>query len=283
VHWICWFAGVRTILFTDANSGDSDARGWRKLLLQFRTRLMCWPVMRHIAISEFIRGRLQRVGIPPDRISCVYNGVDTTAFVRDAAARKNLRDRMEAGPETVVLIFTATLLGWKRPEIALQVAAELVRRGQAVQLWMAGVGHLQKQLVQQAAQLGVAGHVKWLGHIKDPQRWMSAADLLIHTAVGEAFGNVFMEAMSCGLPVVASRSGSAPELVSEAVGRTVTTGPGEVAGLADAVMELTERREELGSLPAMEHAKRFTIDASVAGTLAVYDSLLGSSAAFARK
>ncbi len=155
VHWVCWLAGARPILFTEANSGASEATGWRSMLLRLRTAIMCRPVLRHIAISEFIRSRLERVGIPRHRISRVYNGVDTTAFVRDPAARQELRDRMGAAPKTVVLIFAATLLEWKRPGIALQVAAELVRRGHDVQLWMAGVGHLREQLEQHAAQLKI--------------------------------------------------------------------------------------------------------------------------------
>ncbi len=102
---------------------------------------------------------------------------------------------------------------------------------------------------------------------------------------GGSFRNVFIEAMSCGLPVVASRHGSAPELVSEEAGRLVSIGPEEVAGLADSVIELTNDRERLAasSRAAIEQAKRFTIEASVAGTLAVYDLLLAANGVSARK
>jgi glycosyltransferase involved in cell wall biosynthesis len=279
VHWICWLAGVRAILFTEANGGDWNGTGWRRTFIRLRTAITCWPLSGSIAISEFIRARLQRVGIPASRIVRVYNGVDISAFGPDQNARSEVRQRMNASPNTVVLIFAGVLLPIKRPEVAVEVCAELCRRGCQIQLWMAGDGPLGPALETLSAQLGVGEQVKWLGYQKEPQRWMAGADLLLHTTAGEAFGNVFIEAMSCGLPVVGSRSGAAPELVSEAVGRLVNIGPQEVTGLADSVLALTADRGKMGVLSraAIEHAKRFTIEASVAGTLAVYDSLLASN------
>ncbi|MEP7351635.1 MAG: glycosyltransferase family 4 protein [Acidobacteriota bacterium] len=284
VHWACWLAGARTIIFTEANSGESGATGWRQSLMRIRTAVMCWPITQHIAISEFIGQRLRQVGIPGNQITCIYNGVDTTAFGPDPVARKELRDETGASPETLVLIFAATLLAWKRPEIIVQVLAELVRRGHAVQLWMAGTGPLHQQLVELADSLKVTSQIKWLGYQKDPQRWMAAADLFVHTAAGEAFGNVFIEAMSCGLPVVASRSGAAPELVvefrgdnlSSATGLLVDVGPEEVVGLADAVLAITSNPDRYAALSraAIQQSKLFSTEVSVARAMAVYDPLL---------
>ncbi|MEO5924513.1 MAG: glycosyltransferase family 4 protein [Bryobacteraceae bacterium] len=207
---------------------------------------------QHIAISEFIRCRLQLVGLPGEKIALVYNGVDTAAFVPGPVARADVRRRMGAGPDTTVLIFAATLLEWKRPEVALKALAELVRRGENVQLWMAGAGPLRASLEKMSEALGIVPQLKWVGHQKELQRWMAGADLFVHTSVGEAFGNVFVEALSCGLPVVASRSGTAEELVradGEAkTGKLVAVDDGEVCGFADAVVALIGDRESYGRM-----------------------------------
>jgi glycosyltransferase involved in cell wall biosynthesis len=279
IPWLCRLAGIRTILFTDANGGEWTGTGWRKLLIQLRAKVMCRPLTKIIAISQFISRRLQKVGIAPERIALVYNGVDTSAFVPNPVVREELRKQMGASPETIVLIFAAILLPIKRPEVTLGLCAELVRRGHDIQLWVAGSGPLSQALEQRAIQLGIKNQVKWLGYQKDPQNWMAAADLFVHTAAGEAFGNVFVEAMSCGLPVVASRSGAAPELVDEdatsGTGLLVDVGHGEEAGMADAVLELMRdpARRNVLAQAAIRKSLCFTTDTCVTGTLAVYETL----------
>ncbi len=275
VPWLCRLAGIRTILFTEANSGEWTSTGWRAALVRMRTAFMCWPLTKCIAISQFIWDRLRKVGIPDDRLALVYNGIDVNLSLPEKQASCALRNLQGASPSTIVLIFAAALLPWKRPSLVLQTCAELVRRGYPVQLWMAGTGPLRAELERETEQMGIGTHVKWLGYQKDVRQWMAAANLFLHTAIGEAFGNVFMEAMHCGLPVVASASGSAPELIPEAVGLLVPPGANEAMGLADAILKITAdpSRYARMSAAAKERSLQFSIEKSVSETLAVYDAL----------
>jgi glycosyltransferase involved in cell wall biosynthesis len=181
---------------------------------------------------------------------------------------------MGAGPDTAVLIFMAVFLEWKRPELPLQVCEELLRRGVDVQLWMAGKGPLGPDLETTAKTLGIDKKVRWLGHQADPHRWLASADVFIHTSTGEAFGNVLIEAMGCGLPVVATRSGATPELVEDGkAGALVEPGPEEAARMADAVIRVL-KNHSCYSRAATEAAKGFTTELAVERTMKIYEPFL---------
>lgn len=280
LFWMSRLSGIRAILFTEANSGEWRKTGWKRLPVRLRTWLMCAPVSQFIAISEFIRRRLEAVGLPPEKIAVVYNGVDLASFQRNAEARTELRKKTGVGADTLVLIFMSVLLEWKRPEIALRVCAELARRGLDVELWMAGTGPLQASLEALAKQLGVESRVRWLGYQPDPHRWLASADVFLHTALGEAFGNVLVEALGCGLPVVASESGATPELIEkDRTGMLAPPGPQEVERLADAVQTVAGNRVRYAefSRAAAESAQRFSTEIAVERTLRVYEKWLGQN------
>jgi glycosyltransferase involved in cell wall biosynthesis len=274
VAWICRLSGIRNIFFTEANSGDWTTVAWKQTLLRLRTAVMCWPLTHCIAISGFIQKRLESVGIASDRITVIYNGVDIASFKPDPAARQSIRQQMGAQENTVVLIFAAVFLEWKRPQMAIQACAELVRQGLDVQLWMAGKGPLKEELEREVARLQIEPNVKWIGYQKDPQRWMAAADLFLHTAVGEAFGNVFIEAMACGLPAIATNSGAAPEIVSDREnGRLVDAGGREEAAeLAEAIAEVMRDPARYSSMSAaaQKNAGRFSTQICVDKTMNFY-------------
>lgn len=213
VSWLCRWSGIRHVFFTEANSGEWNGRGWRAALIRLRTKLMCGPLTKSIGISNFIRGRLIKAGIPAERTCVIYNGVDLQRFHADAAARESIRPQAGAKKDSAVLIFAASLLPWKRPELALRVCATLAARDMDVRLWMAGDGPLRSDLEALARELGISSRVSWLGHQPELTAWYAGADLFLHTAVGEAFGNVLIEAMACGLPVIATASGAVSELV----------------------------------------------------------------------
>lgn len=277
LFWLCYIAGIRKVVFTEANGGEWDGRGWKAVLLRFRTAIMCSPLVKAIAISGFVRSRLIAVGIPARKIEVVYNGIDTLSFRPNPGARSAGRAELGANADTIVMLFVSALLPIKRPEIALEVCAELVRRGVDVQLWMVGDGALRVELEVLSTTRRLSQNVRWLGYQQNPQRWYGSADVFLHTTLGEAFGNVLVEAMACGVPVIASRSGAAPELVVDGeTGMLVSAGPKEIEELANAVQRVTGDRDRYRAMAAsaVKQAGGFTLDRCVERTLAVYDELI---------
>ena len=277
--WMCRLSGAAPIIFTEANSGEWSDRGdWRARLIQWRAAVACRPVTRFIAISEFIKRRLVALGIRGDRISVVYNGVDTRRYLPDPQKRQILEDEFSGDAKTLFVLFASALLEWKRPEIALRICAELVQRGVAVRMLMAGSGPLRASLEATSRELRIQDQVCWLGQREELQELFQGVDLFLHTSTGEAFGNVLVEAMACGVPIVATRSGAAQEIIEEGVtGLLVESGIDEAERAADAIQTLWEdpaRRSVMGQA-SIRQAARFTVEACVEKTLAVYSEVTG--------
>jgi glycosyltransferase involved in cell wall biosynthesis len=274
LFWMSRFSGIGRIIFTEANSGEWSDRGdWKTMLVRLRAALACRPVQKFIAVSEFIKRRLAAVGLGEDKICVVYNGIDTNRYQPDPEQRESLEREFFVGAETLFVLFASALLEWKRPELALGVCAELARRGLAVKLLMAGSGPMRKSLEALATELRIQDHVCWLGHREELQHVFQGADVFLHTAKGEAFGNVLVEAMACGIPVVATRSGAAGEIIEEgATGLLVDTGVHEAERAADAVQSMWENPELRAAMgqASVRSAARFTVEACVENTLAVY-------------
>jgi glycosyltransferase involved in cell wall biosynthesis len=270
VPWFCRSNELRTIVYTDANSGEWSADGWKAALLRLRTKLVCAPIRRVIAVSYFIRRRLMAAGMAESRIAVVYNGVDTESFSAGTQAR-------EPGG-AIRIAYASALLDWKRPEIALRVCRELNSRGCSAVLLMAGAGPLRSSLERLSRELGIAGNVEWLDHSPELHRVMQSADIFLHTAIGEAFGNVVAEAMASGVPVVATRSGATSELVSEGeTGFLVEPGRSEITQLAAAIERISndlELRDRMSRTAVETARRRFSVDLAVSETLRVYDELL---------
>ncbi|HEY4749997.1 MAG TPA: glycosyltransferase [Steroidobacteraceae bacterium] len=109
-------------------------------------------------------------------------------------------------------------------------------------------------------------------------QWIASADALVHAGTKETFGLVILEAMACGVPVVAARAGAFPELIDESVG--VLAEPNSGTSMAEAIAALYER--DLAAVGAAARARvlrHFTWGRAFHNQLAAYASLLGTQRA----
>jgi glycosyltransferase involved in cell wall biosynthesis len=274
VPWIARMLGVRHILYTEANSGEWDESGLKAAAVRARTRIACHPVTQHVAISEFIKQRMVRVGIPADRIEVIYNGVNTRDLLPDPAARPRLVERVGARESDVLILTASTLLPWKNTRTLIEALAVLRQRGVPGRLILAGAGPLRAELEAVASERGVSPYCHFLGHT-DVYAVIQGCDLFAHAAIGEAFGNVLAEAMACERPVVGGDSGAMSEIVEH--GRTgLIVPPRDPAAFADALETLAgdaALRRSMG-LAARERACRmFSVEAMVDAHMRLYDRL----------
>src|ERR1044072_581527 len=235
LQWMCRLSGMTQIILTEANCGEwSPRRSWKSELVRLRAAIACWPVRKFIAVSEFIKARLIAVGLRETRIGVVYNGIDTGSHLPD----RLIENEFSTETGTFLILFASSLLEWKRPDLAISVCSELVRRGVKVKLLMAGSGPMQLSLETMVVDLGIQNHVVWLGH-RELQSVFPGVDLFLHTSKGEAFGNVLVEAMSCGITIVATRSGATPEVIEEGItGLLIDPGVNQIERMADAIQSL---------------------------------------------
>ncbi len=131
-------------------------------------------------------------------------------------------------PMAPVLLLGA-IVGWKRPDLALEAVAGLPEARLRVvgEPFLDAGRRLLDDLRRRAEQPDLAGRVEFAGAVADPDAELAAASCLLHCADAEPFGRVVAEALACGLPVVAPAAGGPAELVDDSCGRLYR--PGDAA------------------------------------------------------
>jgi glycosyltransferase involved in cell wall biosynthesis len=176
--------------------------------------------------------------------------------------------------------FQALMVGrlapWKGQEVFLRAFADAFPRGpeRAVVVGAAlfGEDHYADRLHRVALDLGLAGRVEFCGFCPDVAERMATASVVVHASLSpEPFGQVVLEAMSLGRPVIASDAGGPREMVTDGVDGLLCT-PGDVEAYARALRLLAARPEIAAALGARARtaAFRFSLERSVAGMLRAY-------------
>lgn len=188
-----------------------------RLVLRAERAIFSQPGVRYIANSERTRDDVVRDhGVEAGRIRVIHNGVDTRAFqpARCRSRRKELREAWGL-PETAwVGAFVGSGFERKGLRYALRALAALRARGTDGRLLVAGRGR-SGTYRREAAALGVAESVRWLGPVRDVEAVYAASDYAILPSLYEPFGIAPLEALACGLPVVVTRGCGVAELLEE--------------------------------------------------------------------
>lgn len=224
-----------------------------------------------VAISERGGREIARhYAVPAARLSVVYNGVDLERFHPRGRAQHRRAARREAGiPPTA---FTALFVGsgFERKGLASAIRGLAALGDGAARLVVLGRGDALPYR-RQAAALGVGERVVWLGARPDIERWYAAADVLVLPTRYEPFGNVHLEALASGLPVVTSVVAGGAELLTERCGAAVE--PDDAAALASAIDKLRGRDPAELAEAARAAAAPFTFARQVRALEEVYRGL----------
>lgn len=198
---------------------------------------------RILCVSGFVRDCLVREGVSTELVACPHF-INAHRFRPDLAVRARVREELAAGTDFVVLA-VAHLIPEKGIDVLLRA---LARHPSGVSAWIVGEGPEEGRLKRLREELGLSRVIRFLGNQDEVQRFMQAADCLVCPSVWqEAAGLVNIEALSCGLPVVASRVGGIPEIIDH--GRTgFLFPPGNVDELAEPVRRLVHDRELRASM-----------------------------------
>jgi len=221
---------------------------------------------RVIAVSPEEGRAASRLGLGRSRVIVVPNGIGPVALTPRAEARAAL-GVAEGDP---VIGFVGRLVAQKAPDVLLRAFAIAARAAPGATLAVVGSGPLGPRLRGLADELGVGERVLWLGE-RDARGVLAAFDVFALSSRKEGLPYVVLEAMSAGLPIVATATAGVEILVEPGVNGTVVAAD-DAAAFAAALVELATspaRRARFG-LASRERAARFSIDAMVDRTLSAY-------------
>jgi glycosyltransferase involved in cell wall biosynthesis len=167
-------------------------------------------------------------GFPAEKVTVIPNGVDTAAFRPDSDARSSARAAWNVPPDAPLFGIVAALRPEKNHLMFLRAAALIRHVIPDARFWMIGDGGEREKLTVAARSAGLADCVQLLGSRHDISQLLAAMDVFMLSSRNEANPVSILEAMSVGLPVVATDVGSVSETVTDGVtGYLVPAGDAE--------------------------------------------------------
>jgi len=214
--------------------------------LGWQWRLGMRGAHRLIAVSQYTKSEWVALGYRPEQINVVYNGIDIERFspvtepAQSQAARSELR-LPSSSPQIPLIGYVGRLDRGKGLETLLHGFALARQHHPHLHLALAGKPHNDpssylQELQHLATHWQIEDSVTFLGHIDDPRQVYRASDLVVvPSAWPEPFGRTIIESMACGIPVIASRIGGIPEILTGEFQQQLVA-PGDATQLAASLL-----------------------------------------------
>lgn len=201
-----------------------------RLIVRFSDKL--------IAVSKpVLMYAIDELKAPLSRVSHVPNGVDTSFYSLNNQKREN-----------VIITYIGRLISNKGPQYLVQAAPHIIKAHPEAQIYLVGEGPLKDRLMQQVASQRLEEHIHFLGNVSSTLPILQATTIFVRPSLTEGMSLAILEAMACGLPVVASSLGGNVEIIEN--GETgYLVPPADSRALAEAIGILLGNNEiatELG-------------------------------------
>jgi glycosyltransferase involved in cell wall biosynthesis len=234
---------------------------------------------RLIGVSSATVDDLVRLGVAErSKFTVVPLGLELDGFLAlppeaepDAAFRRELGIE----PDEVLATFVGRLVSIKRVDVLLRAVARARALGAPVRLAIVGDGELRGQLEAQAAALGCAEHVHFLGYRRDLTAIVAGTDIAVLTSHNEGTPVALIEAAAGARPLVATRAGGVPDVVADGAGLVAEREDDE--GIARALVRLAGDRSlrlRMGEGARAHVRSRYGHEALIDRMTALYEDLL---------
>jgi len=217
---------------------------------------------------------LLKFGISKDRgkFLTIHSGIDLERFKGVKIAREKKRRELGISENSVVIISHTRLVPIKGHKYIIE-AAERVAGCQMpgtgcqmadIRFIFVGGGGLKSKLEIEVEKLGLKGKILFLGERDDIPELLTASDIFVTAPLNEGMGRAIVEAMACGLPVVATSVCGIPDVVKDGV-TGILVSSGDIDGLANAMLTLIKDpslREKMGE-EGRKRAELFGVEGMV--------------------
>ncbi len=233
---------------------------------------------RIIAVSGMIKMKIAGLlGRPEEDMDVVPNGMDPSVFNRESAEKHSLKIRSRFGirKDDFLLLF----VGYYHLRKGLQFLVKALARidDQRIKLMIVGSDPFRRDyILSLIREHGLTERIIFAGDRNDVQEFYAAADALALPALYEPFGNVVLEAMGCGIPVIVSECAGASEVIRDGKNGLLVRDPSDPVEIADKILYLYDNPLKADEIAreGYETAAGYTWDAIAARTMAVYERYL---------
>jgi len=261
-------AGVPRLVHTEHSWQYLEHRPAHRRALRWMSRLSDAFVVVGSSMAPYYRDHVQ---VAPEQLRVIPNGIDTDRYrpAADVAAAR----RAHGLPPGLLVGTAGRFFAVKDYGLLVRAGALLVPSHPDLHLVMIGDGPERAALEGLAGELGVEGHVHFLGWRSDASDLLPLLDVFALSSLSEGLPLVVLEAMACGVPVVTTPVGDLPEVVSE--GRTGFFFPigdaGALAGVLRHLLVADSSRRALGRAARTRVVEHYSERAMVEGYVRAYE------------
>jgi glycosyltransferase involved in cell wall biosynthesis len=189
-----------------------------------------------VVINHYTKNYLIRLGLNESQITVIPPGIDTQTY--------HCIETKQKDNKIFTLISTSKLIQRKRVDLIIKAASETIKNGYRIKLLIIGDGPQRKQLEELAKGLALGDAVEFTGYVDQKKIVIlySQADVFVSMSRDESWGQVYLEAMACGLPVLTTMNhGSKEILIDKECGYFV--GNEDFLGLSQKISSLIDNRD----------------------------------------
>ncbi len=226
-----------------------------------------------IAVSKFTANKLKKMIYFKDKISVIYNGIDTSIFeLNNKEDRILIRKSLGIPDNAIIVICVANLYPAKGHETLLKAISLIYDKLPNLHVILAGKGQLKDTIEKQANILRIQNRIHILGLRNDVPDLLKASDIFVLPSFSEAMPLSLLEAISSGLPVIATNVGGIPEIIEHKKSGFIIP-PGDYKLLAMKILELAicdKERKDMGLQAKKIARKKFDISIMTSQYEAIY-------------
>jgi glycosyltransferase involved in cell wall biosynthesis len=276
---IVWLSGARHLISSKRDTGEL-----RKPLHKFLNRHLRGLFEAFIMVADGVRVVVTaRDRLAPERISTIYNGVDTVRFAPPTAAQRSAaRERLGLAQDAAVVGMVAAFRPEKNHDVFFAGAERALDAVPSLKVLAVGGGEMFETYQQRIADSRLASHTLFAGEVPDVRPWLWAMDVgCLTPGSNEGFSNAVIEQMATGLPMIVTDVGGNAEAVIDGVtGRVIPPNDAAAVGAAlGATFADRLRLREMGQAARQRVEARFSLDAMCAAHARLYTALARPSAA----
>lgn len=259
-----WLAALPTrakVVFTEHGRFYPDRYRYKAMLIN---PVMAMFTPSIVAISEATKDALVKYEfIPRYKIQVIYNGI--APLVRDDEQSEKVRDSLGIPKDAFVVGTVSRLDPVKNQVMMLRAFKQFCEKQPGSYLLMVGDGPDKEKLVSLAGDYGISESVIFTGFINSPVHYLAAMDIFLLSSHTEGTSMTLLEAMSLGIPAVATQVGGNPEIIQDNV-TGILVEPDMAHSFAEGIEHLHQNsmlRQSMGKAARLSFDKRFSADAMV--------------------